>query len=95
MIALQLMRKYSFTAREAIAWLRIMRPGSVIGAQQHFLESVATLSSQAGGVEGGGASDQLRQSRSDCVQRAQQVSVDADHRAAARGRHPVTQQQAQ
>ena len=88
MIALQLMRKYSFTAREAISWLRIMRPGSGIGVQQHFLEGVETLSSQAGGVEGGGASDQLCQSKSDCAQLAQQVSVDADRRAAARGRQP-------
>jgi hypothetical protein len=29
---------YKFTAAEAIAWLRICRPGSVIGPQQQFLE---------------------------------------------------------
>ena len=40
LIALYLMRRRDFTAREAIAWLRIMRPGSVIGEQQHFLEAV-------------------------------------------------------
>ena len=37
LIALQLMRKHGFTALEAIAWLRIMRPGCVIGEQQHYL----------------------------------------------------------
>ena len=37
LIALWLMRRRGFGAREAIAWLRIMRPGSVIGEQQHFL----------------------------------------------------------
>ena len=37
LIALYLMRRRGFTAREAIAWLRIMRPGSVIGEQQHYL----------------------------------------------------------
>ena len=37
LIALWLMRSRQFSAREAIAWLRIVRPGSVIGPQQHFL----------------------------------------------------------
>ena len=37
LIALWLMRSHGFTAREAIGWLRIMRPGSVIGEQQHYL----------------------------------------------------------
>jgi cell division cycle 14 len=37
LIALYLMRSCGFTARQAIAWLRIMRPGSVIGEQQHYL----------------------------------------------------------
>uniref|UniRef100_A0A672G8S0 Protein-tyrosine-phosphatase n=1 Tax=Salarias fasciatus TaxID=181472 RepID=A0A672G8S0_SALFA len=32
-----LMKQYRFTAPEAIAWIRICRPGSVIGPQQHFL----------------------------------------------------------
>ena len=31
------MRDSGFAAREAISWLRIMRPGSVIGEQQHLL----------------------------------------------------------
>ncbi|CAF0738569.1 unnamed protein product [Rotaria sordida] len=33
-----LMKHYKFTAAEVIAWLRICRPGSVIGPQQNFLE---------------------------------------------------------
>ena len=37
LIALWLMRSRGFTAREAMGWLRIMRPGSVIGEQQHYL----------------------------------------------------------
>jgi hypothetical protein len=32
-----MMRSLSFTAREAMGWLRIMRPGSVIGEQQEYL----------------------------------------------------------
>ena len=37
LIALYLMRSCGFGARPAIAWLRIVRPGSVIGVQQHYL----------------------------------------------------------
>jgi hypothetical protein len=32
-----MMRTHGFTAREAMGWLRIVRPGSVIGDQQDFL----------------------------------------------------------
>ena len=35
--ALQLMRSHGFTAREAMGWLQIVRPGSVVGEQQRFL----------------------------------------------------------
>ncbi len=37
LIALHMMKHHGFGAREAIAWLRILRPGSVIGPQQQFL----------------------------------------------------------
>ncbi|CAL6053716.1 Dual_specificity protein phosphatase CDC14A [Hexamita inflata] len=37
LLSLELMRKYEFTAREAIAWLRLSRPGSISGQQQSFL----------------------------------------------------------
>ena len=37
LIALYLMRSCGFGAREAMGWLRVMRPGSVIGEQQHYL----------------------------------------------------------
>uniref|UniRef100_A0A2H1VMA3 protein-tyrosine-phosphatase n=1 Tax=Spodoptera frugiperda TaxID=7108 RepID=A0A2H1VMA3_SPOFR len=40
LIACYLMKHHAFTARESIAWLRICRPGSVIGHQQWFLENV-------------------------------------------------------
>ena len=32
------MKHYRFTAPEAIAWIRICRPGSIIGQQQNWLE---------------------------------------------------------
>ncbi len=37
LIAIYMMRTHGFTAREAMGWLRIVRPGSVIGDQQEFL----------------------------------------------------------
>jgi len=39
LIALYLMKHEGFTAKESIAWLRIVRPGSVIGPQQQYLET--------------------------------------------------------
>eukprot|EP00062_Callorhinchus_milii_P017263 gi/632969461/ref/XP_007901101.1/ PREDICTED: dual specificity protein phosphatase CDC14A isoform X1 [Callorhinchus milii] len=38
LVACYIMKHYRFTAAEAIAWIRICRPGSIIGPQQHFLE---------------------------------------------------------
>jgi len=37
LIACYIMKHYNWTADEAIAWLRICRPGSVIGPQQDFV----------------------------------------------------------
>lgn len=42
LIGCYLMKHYRFTAGEAIAWIRICRPGSVIGPQQNFLEEKQT-----------------------------------------------------
>lgn len=42
LIGCYLMKHYRFTAGEAIAWIRICRPGSVIGPQQNFLEEWVT-----------------------------------------------------
>ena len=47
LIALYLIRSHGFTARDAMGWLRIMRPGSVIGEQQHYLCEVERLLSEA------------------------------------------------
>ena len=37
LIALYMMKHHGFTARQAMGWLRILRPGSVIGPQQQYL----------------------------------------------------------
>jgi cell division cycle 14 len=41
--AMYLIRRLSFPAREAIAWVRIMRPGSIVGPQQHYLAALDPL----------------------------------------------------
>jgi hypothetical protein len=38
LIAASLIKFYGFTAEESIAWVRIVRPGSVIGGQQQYLQ---------------------------------------------------------
>lgn len=40
LIGCYLMKHYKFTAAETIAWLRICRPGSIIGPQQNYLEEL-------------------------------------------------------
>ena len=34
------MKHWGFTAAEIIGWMRVARPGSVIGPQQHYMESI-------------------------------------------------------
>ncbi len=39
-IACYIMKHYKWTAEEIIGWMRIARPGSVIGPQQHYLKDM-------------------------------------------------------
>ena len=41
--ALHLMLSHGFSAREAIAWMRVTRPGSIVGEQQHHLCAVEAM----------------------------------------------------
>ena len=43
-----LMKHYRLTAAEAIAWIRICRPGSIIGPQQHFIQELEAMMWRAG-----------------------------------------------
>lgn len=51
LIACYMMKHYKFTAAEAIAWLRICRPGSVLGPQQHWLEEQQHIMWQEGDMD--------------------------------------------
>jgi len=59
LIACYIMKHFDFTAGETIAFLRIQRPGSVVGPQQHFLHKMEPL------LRGGGkVTDKLTDSSS-------------------------------
>merc|ERR1712087_422243 len=47
-IGCYMMKHYVWTAHQVIAWLRICRPGSVIGPQQQFLEMQQPKMGRAG-----------------------------------------------
>eukprot|EP00890_Picochlorum_soloecismus_P005309 jgi/Picsp_1/577/NSC_00574-R1_cell division cycle protein 14 len=48
LICCYMMKHYGFTAEEAMGYIRICRPGSVIGPQQHYLLQQAALLRQEG-----------------------------------------------
>lgn len=48
LIACYMMKHYLMSANECIAWLRIARPGSVLGPQQYFLQQQQPYMWQAG-----------------------------------------------
>ena len=47
-IGAYLMKHYRYTAAQAIGWMRLCRPGMVIGPQQHFLTEIESLMWQEG-----------------------------------------------
>ena len=55
------MKHWGYTAREATAWLRICRPGSVVGPQQQFVQDaqVCAVWGTALHVEAGRSSARL------------------------------------
>jgi cell division cycle 14 len=54
LIALWIMTRHGFTADEAIGYLRIVRPGSVIGPQQQYLRAAEGRAWRCGAASGGG-----------------------------------------
>jgi hypothetical protein len=49
-IAAYMMKHYGYTAKEATAWCRICRPGSVVGPQQQYLVSIEDKMFQEGNL---------------------------------------------
>lgn len=49
-IGAYMMKHYRMTAEEVIGWMRICRPGMVIGPQQHFLADIQNIMWQEGDV---------------------------------------------
>jgi cell division cycle 14 len=84
LIALDMMRRFKFTAREAMAWLRIMRPGSVIGDQQAYLCDVEAAISGSGDPDAARAAAPARVPSGNSEVLARQVAEAMDRRAAER-----------
>mmetsp|Transcript_2199 Transcript_2199/g.5157 ORF Transcript_2199/g.5157 Transcript_2199/m.5157 type:complete len:464 (+) Transcript_2199:159-1550(+) len=57
LICLWMMRKYKFSGKEAIAYNRVMRPGSILGPQQQYLEDLQDAMWKAGDPDVPGCSD--------------------------------------
>jgi cell division cycle 14 len=76
LIALYLMLKHQFAAAQAVAWVRIMRPGSILGLQQHYLRrldpfaiaSTSRLPTPSPGWAQGGFSRSLSHSTVEAVE---------------------------
>ena len=73
LIGVYLTRRLGFTGREAMGWLRIMRPGSVIGEQQQYLCGEAL-------PDGGGEGVEMRRS----VSLAKDVAAGMERRGCVR-----------
>jgi len=56
LIAIYWMKHFGLTANECIGWLRVVRPGSVIGPQQQYLHWAEKVYMK-GGLEGEGVTD--------------------------------------
>ena len=83
LIALWLMKTHRFTAREAMAWVRVARPGSVIGPQQQYLVDMQAKMWQWGALP---AHKQAELLRNGCAMTAAADAAAGAGGAGARGR---------
>jgi hypothetical protein len=63
-IGAYIMKHYKFTASEVISWMRICRPGMVIGPQQHFLQDLEHTMWQEGDLMRGKIAAPIREKKS-------------------------------
>ena len=88
LIAIYAMLAHRFRAREAIGWLRIVRPGCVIGDQQHYLCSIESKVARTTAASAAAPSPQPGQAAASAAL-AKQVSDALQRRgAAAKQRRP-------
>ncbi|XP_077462970.1 dual specificity protein phosphatase CDC14AB [Stigmatopora argus] len=80
LIGCYLMKHYRFKAPEAMAWIRICRPGSVIGPQQHFLEEKQTWLWSLGDQQRSQGSKFTSAVEDDLVSGVERVSLNAGAR---------------
>eukprot|EP00986_Skeletonema_menzelii_P011864 scaffold6237_cov153-Skeletonema_menzelii.AAC.10 len=66
-IGAYMMKHYRMTAKEVIGWMRICRPGMVIGPQQHFLADIQNMMWQEGDVfRGAGLKNMVVDTTQEC-----------------------------
>jgi len=84
LICCYMMKHYGFTAEEAMGYIRVCRPGSVIGPQQHYLLQHAALLRQEGLLMGScrlQSSEQTRNTSEGVVSQGPMIDIIATSRA--------------
>jgi cell division cycle 14 len=73
LIALYLMKHHGFTAREVMGWIRICRPGSIIGPQQQYLCAAAQTMTRGDFLSGKGSVPRIYQNNAESMELAREV----------------------
>jgi len=74
LVALYWMKHFGMTAEECMGWIRIVRPGSVIGPQQQFLHRVEHLYRK--GAEGSSGGEKVHPKSSMTAERSAQLGLE-------------------
>lgn len=74
-IGAYIMKHYKFTASEVISWMRICRPGMVIGPQQHFLQDLEHTMWQEGDLMRGKIAAPIREKKSSSSRTSKRTST--------------------
>jgi protein-tyrosine phosphatase len=77
LIGAYLMKHYKFTAAEVIAWIRICRPGSIIGPQQHYLAEKQAILWAEGDVCRGRDMPKLQSGKAEKIAKAEKLEKEA------------------
>eukprot|EP00961_Rhodomonas_salina_P298628 3938230-Rhodomonas_salina.1 len=83
LIAIYFMKHHNFTAEECIGWLRVCRPGSIIGPQQHWLHWAEEQIRNGRPLETSDREAEMLRVKSELL--AKQVADGMDRKAVLRG----------